>query len=166
MRNSTAASEWRVTGRFVFTVLIAFFGVIIAVNVTMAVFASRTWTGLVVENGYVASQHFNSDLQQLRRQEELGWDQHLAVNSAGYLVVEFTRRDGSPISRLAVTANARRPVGDHDDALLGLIETRPGQYESQATLGAGRWLVDVTARKSESETMRMIHDIMVAEPQP
>ncbi|MGE3830257.1 MAG: FixH family protein, partial [Parvibaculaceae bacterium] len=77
MSNPTTASEWRVTGRFVFVLLVAFFGVIIAVNVTMAVFASRTWTGLVVENGYVASQHFNSELEQLRRQDKLGWTQRL-----------------------------------------------------------------------------------------
>lgn len=165
MNDLATGSEWRVTGRFVFVLLITFFGVIIAVNVTMAVFASRTWTGLVVENGYVASQHFNSDLALLRRQEKLGWTQHLAVRD-GNLIVEFTRRDGSPIGRLTVTASATRPVGDRDDAMLGLIETRPGHYESRGKLDGGRWLIDVTARKSENESMRMIHDIIVAEPKP
>ena len=37
----------------------AFFCVVIAVNVTMAVYASSSWSGLVVENTYVASQEFN-----------------------------------------------------------------------------------------------------------
>lgn len=159
------ASEWRVTGRFVFGLLVAFFGVIIAVNITMAVFANRTWTGLVVENGYVASQHFNSDLALLRRQNALGWTQHLAVQD-GSLVVEFTRRDGSPISGLAVAASIARPVGDRDDATLGLMETRPGHYESREKLNSGRWLIDVTARKSEGESVRMIHDIVVRRAKP
>ena len=39
--------------------MLAFFGVIIAVNVVMATLASTSWTGLVVENSYVASQEFN-----------------------------------------------------------------------------------------------------------
>lgn len=164
MTDTATNSQWRVTGRFVLGLLVSFFGVIITVNVTMAVFASRTWTGLVVENGYVASQHFNSDLAQLRRQEKLGWVQHLAVRD-GELAIEFTRRDGSPIGRLAVAANATRPVGDHDDMKLVLVETRPGHYESQERLGPGRWLIDVTARKSESDSMRKVHDIIIAEPQ-
>ncbi|MGE3830535.1 MAG: FixH family protein [Parvibaculaceae bacterium] len=165
MSNPTTASEWRVTGRFVFVLLVAFFGVIIAVNLTMAVFASRTWTGLVVENGYVASQHFNSELEQLRRQDKLGWTQRLEVKD-GNLVVEFTRRDGSPVSRLSVTANAMRPVDDREDTALGLIETRPGHYEAREKLGFGRWLIDVTAHGSESDAMRMIHDVIVGELKP
>lgn len=32
---------------------------VIAVNVTMAFYASSSWSGLVVENTYVASQEFN-----------------------------------------------------------------------------------------------------------
>lgn len=165
MSNLTTASEWRVTGRFIFVLLGAFFGVIIAVNVTMAVFASRTWTGLVVENGYVASQHFNSELEQLRRQDKLGWTQHLEVEN-GNLTVEFARRDGSPVSRLSVKADAMRPVDDREDTTLDLIETRPGHYETSEKLSIGRWLIDITARGSESESMRMIHDVIVSEPKP
>jgi nitrogen fixation protein FixH len=165
MSNLTTASEWRVTGRFIFVLLVAFFGVIIAVNITLAVFASRTWTGLVVENGYVASQHFNSELEQLRRQAKLGWTQHVEVKD-GKLIVEFARPDGSPVSRLGVKAEVMRPVDDREDATLDLIETHPGHSETPEKLGIGRWLIDVTARGSESESMRVIHDVIVGEPKP
>ena len=47
------------TGRHMTMVLVAFFGTIIVVNFTMARFASSTFGGVVVENSYVASQHFN-----------------------------------------------------------------------------------------------------------
>ena len=46
---------------------VAFFGVIIAVNCVMACFANSTWSGLVVANGYVASQSFDKDLAKARR---------------------------------------------------------------------------------------------------
>jgi nitrogen fixation protein FixH len=165
MNRMAPRSEWQVTGRFVFGLFVAFFGVIIAVNATMAVFASRSWTGLVVENGYVASQHFNSDLALLRQQEKLGWTEHLETDS-GVLVLEYKRRDGSPISGLAVTASITRPIGDREDRTITLIETRPGHYESSDRLHSGRWIVDVTARKSESESIRKIHDVVIAETRP
>lgn len=47
------------TGRHMLAIMLAFFGVIIAVNGVMATFATRSWSGLVVENTYVASQQFN-----------------------------------------------------------------------------------------------------------
>ena len=47
------------TGRHMLAIMLAFFGVIIAVNLVMATLASKSWTGLVVKNTYVASQQFN-----------------------------------------------------------------------------------------------------------
>ena len=49
------------TGRKVFLMFVAFFGLIIAVNVTMAVQAVKTFPGLEVANSYVASQTFDAD---------------------------------------------------------------------------------------------------------
>ncbi len=57
------------TGRHMLFAMLAFFGVIIAVNLTMAVFATKSWTGLVVKNSYVASQAFNRELEQAKVQE-------------------------------------------------------------------------------------------------
>lgn len=39
--------------------ILAFFGTIIIVELTMAVLASRSWTGFVVKNSHVDSQEFN-----------------------------------------------------------------------------------------------------------
>ena len=44
------------TGYHMLGVLVLYFGTIITVNLVMARFAITTWTGLVVENTYVASQ--------------------------------------------------------------------------------------------------------------
>lgn len=45
-------------GRHMTAILVAFFAVVIAVNVLMARFIICTFGGVVVENSYVASQHF------------------------------------------------------------------------------------------------------------
>ena len=57
------------------SIMLAFFGVIIAVNVVMATLASTSWTGLVVENSYVASQEFNRKAEESRAQAALGWNE-------------------------------------------------------------------------------------------
>src|SRR3546814_2526847 len=49
----------RFTGRHAAMILVAFFGVVIAVNIVMASFALSTFGGTVVDNSYVASQHYN-----------------------------------------------------------------------------------------------------------
>ena len=44
------------TGWHMLTIMLLFFGTIISVNVTMAWNAVTSWSGLVVQNTYVASQ--------------------------------------------------------------------------------------------------------------
>jgi hypothetical protein len=62
-------------------IMILFFGVIVTVNMTMAVFATRTFGGKVVENSYVASQQFNEWLAAARAQEKLGWKHELSLEA-------------------------------------------------------------------------------------
>ena len=49
------------TGRHVLAITLAAFGVIIAVNMVMAVKAVSTFPGLETPNSYVASQRFDRD---------------------------------------------------------------------------------------------------------
>jgi len=56
---------WHMTG-----ILLGFFGIIVAVNFTMATLATRTFGGVVVQNSYVASQRYNEWLKAARAQAE------------------------------------------------------------------------------------------------
>ena len=56
------------TGRHMLAVVCTFFGVVIAVNVVMAIAATGTFPGLVVANSYVASQGYNELLAAARAQ--------------------------------------------------------------------------------------------------
>ena len=55
------------TGGHMLAVMVVFFGVVISVNVFLAVVANTSWTGFVVENSYVASQEFNHKAAEGRR---------------------------------------------------------------------------------------------------
>ncbi|TIV56739.1 MAG: cytochrome oxidase, partial [Mesorhizobium sp.] len=69
------------TGKHMLVSILAFFAVVIGVNVTMATLALKSWTGLVVENTYVASQQFNEEAKKGRAQAALGWTGTLTVAS-------------------------------------------------------------------------------------
>jgi hypothetical protein len=71
-------------------ILVAFFGVVVVVNFTMAGYASSTFGGIVVENSYVASQHFNRWLDEARAEDRLGWDAVTAWRPDGRLAITVT----------------------------------------------------------------------------
>lgn len=137
----SAAEPREFTGRHMLLITVSFFGVIIAVNVLMAVAASTTWTGLVVDNSYVASQQFQEKADAARHQAEAGWTMDVAYE-AGTLVVRALD-DGVPLALEDVTAFVRRPVGGHDDATVPLVPGADG-YRGAIALAAGVWDVAIT----------------------
>ena len=96
MRSATAPREF--TGRHMLASILAFFGVIIAVNLTMAYFANSTWSGLVVANGYIASQSFDDDLAKARAQDAMGWTVEVS-HETNRVKVSFADRSNAPLSR-------------------------------------------------------------------
>lgn len=147
------------TGRHMLLIMIAFFGVIIGVNVLMATVASRSWTGLVVKNSYVASQNFNAELEAARQQAGLGWNSHLAIDGRS-VSVQLSDSDG-PLAAMAVEVKLARPTNEASDRLLTLVEREPGRYEAPAALDAGAWHAELSVRSPAGEHMRLQHRIVV-----
>jgi nitrogen fixation protein FixH len=132
------------TGRHMWLLAVSFFGVIIAVNATMATMAIRSWTGLTVENSYVASQEFEQ--KRLAHQEQLaaGWRATLSYlpGAARLVIVDGADR---PIDIGNVSVRFNRPVGGHDDQLLELKRDGAGAYGAAVELPRGLWEANVTA---------------------
>jgi len=133
------------TGRHMAAILIAFFGVVIAVNVVMARLATSTFGGVVVENSYVASQNFNQWLGEARQERALGWSSVMARGEDGALAVTLRGAAGRPLAGVQVTAVAEHPLGLRDDLNLVFNETAPGHY--RASLPAGRWRIKLLVRQ-------------------
>ena len=104
-------SEKTFTGRKFLMLAIAFFGVIIAVNVFMAYNAIATFPGLEVKNSYVASQVFD---RERKAQEALGWHVETGYDS-GVLTVAFRDKDGLPVRVEEMGALVARPTQQRDD---------------------------------------------------
>lgn len=141
---TAAATGRQVTGYHVLAYLVAFFGVIISVNLTMAYFANSTWSGLVVANGYVASQSFDRDLARSREQAALGWTVNL-VHGANAVTISFSDKQGKPIEGLAISGDLERTVTDKEDQALAFAAEGAGVYRAAAKLSPGVWELEVKA---------------------
>jgi len=128
------------TGWHMATILVAFFGVIIAVNVVNARYASATFGGEVVENSYVASQQYNRWLDEAKAEQALGWSEVTTWRPDGRLVVAL---QGVP-ANVAVKAMARHPLGSLPDRALTFDRLANGRFLSRQALPDDRWEVRLT----------------------
>jgi nitrogen fixation protein FixH len=155
MDNRVEQSEKPITGFHVLAAMVCFFGVIIAVNLTMAYFAGASWTGLEVKNSYVASQDYNKKLAAVERQRALGWTSRLTVADQR-VVLELTDANSDAIVGAEVEAQLKRPVQESADVALDFVESRLGVYSAQLPPRIGLWDVDFTVKVHSGETYRRI----------
>ncbi len=136
-------SNFQFTGKHMMMIMVAFFGVIVAVNFNMARLASSTWTGLVVENSYVASQHFNDELMQARAQRETGLHSGLSYKS-GVLTFTLKNQDGVSLQATDLVAEIGRPAFEQADTLIPFSKGSDGDYVLGLTLEPGVWAIKIT----------------------
>lgn len=125
------------TGKHFAVIMVLFFGVVVAVNLVMARAASATFGGVVVENSYVASQHFNGWLDQAAREKALGWSAKAERRADGRVTVVIS---GAPTGT-TLSATARHPLGRKPDQALAFATGADGSFVSVVPLPAGRWRV-------------------------
>jgi nitrogen fixation protein FixH len=149
-------AQRELTGRHVLFGFVAFFGVIIAVNIVMAYSAVSTFPGLEVKNGYVASQSFD---ERRAAQEALGWRARVEV-ADGELSVAIVDADGRPVQAGKVEALVGRPTSDRDDFIPEL--TFNGRsYVAPVTLTGGKWILHLKARSLAGEPFEQRLDVHV-----
>lgn len=130
------------TGRHMLMIMLAFFGVIITVNVVMARFATSSWTGLVVKNSYVASQQFNEKMDAVRVQNALGWVPKLDV-TGGKVTFTLADRGGNPVEMSGGTAKFQHPAFEAADWTVNLKPSEIGKLAAKTAVQSGVWVVDV-----------------------
>ncbi|GAA0280795.1 FixH family protein [Alteraurantiacibacter aestuarii] len=135
------------TGWHMLGMMVAFFGVVIAVNFTMAAVARSSFGGVVVENSYVASQEFNGWLDQAESQAALGWDVSVGWQDGSAVTLDVT---GAP-DPLVISANARHPLGRLPDREMVFDRVAPGHYRSRTELPAGRWTLRLQLSSGDSQ---------------
>ena len=153
--NDTSRTDgsFKLTGRHVFLILLSFFGLIIAVNVTMATLAAGTWPGLVVANSYVESQRFNERVAAARVQQALGYE--LAFLQADdQLSLTLTDADGQGVAILGGTVRIGRPVTRTEDRLIDVPAAPSGTVSMPDALADGLWVADVALKLAGGRVWR------------
>ena len=128
------------TGKHALLLFVGAFGVIIAVNIALAVSAVRTFPGLEVKNSYVASQEFD---KRRKAQEALGWSVRAeATGTELVLRIDDATGAAAPVETLDAT------IGRATDAA---HEARPDfvfdgiRYAAPVALGPGKWVLRLAA---------------------
>lgn len=132
------------TGWHMLIIMLLFFGTIISVNVTMAWNAVTSWSGLVVQNTYVASQQFNGKAEAAKVRAASGIVGALKIdgNAIQYTVSHPQR---GAVETDAVTLNFRRPVGESQDFSLSMDKQSANSFSARHELAAGDWIVEAIA---------------------
>lgn len=125
--------ERKITGTHVLIGFVTAFGIIIAVNFTLAYNAVATFPGLEVKNTYVASQEFD---EKRAAQEALGWTIE-ADHRDGQVILSITDANG-PVQVQSLTATLGRATTVADDqspdftfdgtAYVAPVELRDGNW--------------------------------------
>lgn len=134
-----------ITGRDVLFCMIAFFAVIIAVNIVMMVLAIRTMPGLETKSAYEASQRFNRELDKIAAQDGRAWQVDIALGDAAKgipFAIEARDRDGRPLAGLDVIVRFERPADQRFDQRIALEAHGAGRYlAARPALAPGQWIV-------------------------
>lgn len=141
-------------GWHVLVMMLAFFGVTIAVNVAFTVYAVGTFSGEDVSKPYLRGLEYNQTLEARAAQTALGWSATIdAVREDGGAAINarITDRDGQAKSALTVEALLRRPTDARLDRTIELTAAGDGTYRAVAAdLPSGAWDVVVRAKKGDA----------------
>jgi len=153
------AAEKPLTGRTVLFSIFAFFGVVIAVNVTMMTLAVETLPGVDVDNPYGAGLAYNKEISAARAQAARGWHvvAHVERQADGKGIIRVEARDGlgAPVTGIAFYARLAHPIDRRADHAVPLSESERGIYRGTAeNVRAGQWELIIEGERGSERMFR------------
>lgn len=131
------------TGRAVLLWLVAFFGVVFAVNGWLVQAATSTFGGLDTPSSYQAGLRFESEVARVERQQALHWqvDGKLKRDRAGEAVLDISVRDaqGQSVTGLTADATLEHPANSRLDHVIHLAKVGAGAFHGVAQGQSGQW---------------------------
>lgn len=134
------------TGRKLALMICGMFTVVIGVNATMATLAVETFTGTVVDNGYIANQQFNRWIERGQAETAIGWTAQ-ATTRGTRLIVDAKDHEGRPLAGAKVRVHLRHPLQHGDGRWLDPAEVSPGRYAIDAAVPHGQWDLQIVLER-------------------
>lgn len=166
--NSSTTLGKPLTGRAVFVMLVAFFGVVIGVNLLMMRFAIDTMSGTDVDSAYRASLAYEREIQTAHEQDARHWqvEAHIARGPAGSADVRIVARDskGAPLTGLGFSARLERPADKRADRTIAVTEIETGIYKGSAEgILAGQWNLVLEGDTGGKRVFRSRNRVMLSD---
>ncbi|TCT06138.1 FixH family protein [Aquabacter spiritensis] len=147
-----------VTGRVVLFAILAFFGVVVGVNLVMARLAVSTFGGVETASAYKAGLAFRGEEQAAAEQAARHWQVDAQVRGRGddTRTVALVVRDaaGRPLPGLEVRARLSHPTDARRDAVAQLSEEGGGRYTGILPAAAGQWDLVLDLSQGDSRLFR------------
>ena len=154
MSMAAEASGFRIKGWHVLVGMAGFFGLVIAVDVGMAVIAYRSYPGEVSAKPYEEGLAFNRTLAARAEERALGWQAKLEATSigSGQIRLRANIRDaaGQPVRGLKLSGLLERPATEAGRLQRTFTETRAGVYDATAPEVPGAWDLTLKGRDAQA----------------
>ena len=153
-------SGFRLTGRMVLLILLAFFGVVVSVNVFMAYVAINTFSGLQSQRPSETGLDFNRTLKNAGLQQEQHWQvsSHYERMADGRVSLKLSLRDknGQPVDGTATKVSLLSPVNAMRDVVFDLTPQGAGDFTGTAVADAGQWDLVIEVKQGHAEVFRSV----------
>jgi nitrogen fixation protein FixH len=151
-----AENAIQLTGRKVFLMFCAFFGVIFIMNAIMMHFAFSTFGGIDAAGAYRANFLLTSNIAAADRQGRLNWrvDGNVRRNANGVAQISLAaiKPNGDPVDIKTVSIEMRRPADRRQDAAVTLQRIENNRVAGSATgVQPGQWDFIVTLFDRQGE---------------
>jgi nitrogen fixation protein FixH len=153
MSATVDAPERVLKGWHVLLIMLAFFGVMFAVNGVFLYHAITSFPGEDVKKSYVQGLNYNATLADRAVQSELGWtaEAGLADNA---VIFRLNDADGQALTGHVVVGELRRLATGREDRSLVFQARGNGDYASDVSaLGAGQWRLQVRVYDADRQTL-------------
>jgi nitrogen fixation protein FixH len=159
------AQPRQITGWMVLGFMIAFFAIIVGVNVFMAHAAISTFGGVETASSYQAGQMFERDVATAKAQDAQHWQVDAKVTRAtdGTTLIDITARDraGTPVSGADASAQFARPTDRRLDRTIAIHQSGPGHFVGNADLAAGQWDLVIELSRQDERLFRSKNRIVL-----
>jgi nitrogen fixation protein FixH len=146
------------TGRSVLLWLLAFFGVVFAVNGVLVRAAISTFGGVETTSPYKAGLQFEQDAAVAQRQDALHWQVSgkLTRDGDSLAVLDVVARDANGASLVGLSAKARlaHPADERLDHAIPVRAVAAGAFHGQAAARPGQWELIVDLFRGEQRMFR------------
>jgi nitrogen fixation protein FixH len=147
-----------VTGRTVLICIVAFFGVVAAVNGVMIRAAISTFGGLETDSSYKAGLAFAREIAAAEAQDRRHWNVTAKLGSIvdGQWRIDVTARDaaGWPLAGYEAFVRLEHPTNRRLDHPIGMSSSGAGQFTGRAAVAPGQWELVVDLMKGDERMFR------------